>query len=306
MKETISRSRGSVIPHREVRAMTTAPNAIGAARGRRSIHRGERPGAGLSDREPDVRIVLAETYELLRLGIRTLLSDQPGFRIVAEAGGLSDALDLAHRLRPDLLLLDMALVTADRWDAIRALPAACRRLRMVTLIAPGQRQSVIDALRLGISGILYKDVSAELAIKCVRCVMAGEYWIGRETVGEVMEGWRAVADSNGYHGAQRQHGLTSRELEIVSSIMDGLTNQDIAEELSISIETVKHHLTRIFDKTGVSSRLALSHFAVQNGLAATRSVEQPAQSDVTPDEDGGRFAAAPAARRGQQTSVGLL
>lgn len=263
---------------------TCTLHAIGT-RPRRHV-RGDPP----QDRE-QIRLIVAETYALLRLGVRTLLSGEPVFRIVAETEVLAEALDLARRLRPNLLLLDMALVTADRWDAIRALPAVCRGLRIVAVVAPGHRQHVADALRLGVSGILYKNVSPELAIRCMRRVMAGEYWIGREAVGEVMDGLRAVVASgdgngNGDHTGrrpdppQRTFGLTARELDVVNLIVNGSTNQDIAEQLSISIETVKHHLTRIFDKTGVSSRLALSHFAVRNRLATIESSESTASASA--------------------------
>jgi DNA-binding NarL/FixJ family response regulator len=126
------------------------------------------------------------------------------------------------------------------------------------------RREALEILHLGARGILLKDVVAERLTTACRAVMAGRYWLNDQTVTDVVQ---AMSDPAGVQLSDPAATLTARQLEIVKAVVEGRSNKDIAEKLSISEETVKRHLTIIFDKTGMSSRLELAMFAVKHGIA---------------------------------------
>jgi DNA-binding NarL/FixJ family response regulator len=111
-----------------------------------------------------------------------------------------------------------------------------------------------------------KDSATQLLLKAIHTVMAGEYWVGRESVSNLVQYLRTLMQSSHDEARQRKFGLTPRELEIVSAVVAGYSNKEIAEYFKISEDTVKHHLSNIFDKLGVSTRLELALFAVNQAL----------------------------------------
>jgi DNA-binding NarL/FixJ family response regulator len=116
--------------------------------------------------------------------------------------------------------------------------------------------------------VVLKQAATELLLKSIRAVMAGEYWIGRESVADLIAYLRSPQPSRLAEAEKKRYGLTPRELEIVAAVVGGDTNRDIGTKLVISEDTVKRHLTNIFDKTGVSTRLELALFAIHKGLVA--------------------------------------
>jgi two-component system nitrate/nitrite response regulator NarL len=210
-----------------------------------------------------VRIIVAEKYPLVRSGLRALLSRQPDFRIVAETESLSDVVHLVRKLRPDLLLLDPALVPPADQNTVRELAQKCCGLHIVALATP-DAQHTAYALGLGTSAVLLKDASLDLVVMCVRSVMAGQYWMPRENVAALPGGRRAGFRWTGPSNVK--FGLTAREGQILTAIAAGSTNKQIAEQLSISLATVKHHLTHVFEKTSLPNRLALATFAIEHHL----------------------------------------
>jgi DNA-binding NarL/FixJ family response regulator len=213
--------------------------------------------------------------------LTTVLRGYPGLQILSDTDRMNELLPSVRQLRPDLLLLDMSLVSAAAVPALQDVRHVSPAVRIVALTYPRHREHIAEALRLGVSGVLFKDTHPDNVLKCVRCVLEGEYWMGRRAIAEILE-----------HGGEFQpggiglaehdlFGLTARELQITSLIVAGLTNQDIAEQLAVSCGTIKHHLTRIFDKTGVSSRLALSAFASRHHLVTEDPVSASRKSGPT-------------------------
>jgi two-component system nitrate/nitrite response regulator NarL len=119
---------------------------------------------------------------------------------------------------------------------------------------------------LGAHGIVMKHAATDLLIKSIRSVMAGQYWVGHESVSDMVDVLRRVTPQPSGSKARPDFGLTPREREVVGLIVAGYTNKDLAQKLSISEQTVKHHLTNIFDKLGVSNRLELVLFAIDHQL----------------------------------------
>jgi len=129
-----------------------------------------------------------------------------------------------------------------------------------------EKKQMVEALQLGARGVVLKDSATQLLLKSIHAVMAGEYWVGRDSVSNLVQYLRNLMQTTNEETKQKKFGLTPRELEIVSAVVAGYANREIAEYFKISEDTVKHHLSNIFDKLGVSTRLELALFAVNQGL----------------------------------------
>jgi DNA-binding NarL/FixJ family response regulator len=214
-------------------------------------------------------VLVADDHPIFRAGLRKLLETDPDFTVVAEVGDGRDVARVSRSLNPELLLLDVALPGISGLDVLRDLASDQTGPRTVLVTASIEPADMIVALRLGAAGILMKTAATELLFKCLRAVLAGEYWVGRDTVGSLVE---ALANLQTRSSASRGRpfGLTARELDVLALIATGASNKFIASQLCLSEETVKHHVTNIFEKTGQSSRVELALFATHCGLLAAK------------------------------------
>jgi two-component system, NarL family, nitrate/nitrite response regulator NarL len=203
-----------------------------------------------------IRILIADDHAIFRDGLRRLLATQEDFQVIAEASDGKEAIALATELQPDVLLLDLAMPRVPGMEVLRELGHKDLPLRIILLTAAIQPFAVTSALQLGARGIVLKASPPELLLKSIRSVVEGQFWVGSEPV----PGWA--------RGAQpaTDFGLTSREIEIISAIKEGNSNREIAGKLAISEETVKRHLSNIYGKLGVSSRLELAVLASEQRL----------------------------------------
>ena len=220
---------------------------------------------------PAIRILVADDHAIFRDGLRKLLEAEPGFTVVGEAADGAEAVKLAAKLKPDVLLLDLAMPRQPGLTALPELLDTCPNVRAIVLTAAIEKPQVVKALQLGARGVVLKESATQLLLKCIRAVMKGEYWVGRESVSDLVQFLQEAArDTRQKDPLRKDFGLTARELELVAAIVAGFTNRDVAEKFSISEDTVKHHLTNIFDKLGVSNRLELALFALHHHI-----VEKP-------------------------------
>ncbi len=220
-----------------------------------------------------VRILLADDHPIFRDGLRRLLEAEPGFRVVGEASDGAEAVAMAKKLKPDLLLLDLAMPKHPGLEAVRELGSSATPVRILLLTAAVEKDQIVEALQLGARGVVLKESATQLLLNSIRAVMAGQYWVGRETISNLVEYLRGLL-APPPAPKQKKFGLTPRELEIVSAVVAGYTNKDVAAHYKISEDTVKHHLSNIFDKLGVSTRLELALFAVHQDLPLV-PLEQP-------------------------------
>jgi DNA-binding NarL/FixJ family response regulator len=216
-----------------------------------------------------IRIMIADDHPLFRDGLRKLLESEPGFEVVGEASNGTEAVKLAHQLKPDILLLDVAMPETSGLEALRLLSNSAVPVRTILLTAAIDKRQIVEALQIGGRGVVLKESATQLLFKSIRSVMQGQFWVGRDSVSDLVKYVQELMPPPG-SARKKNFGLTPRELEVVSAIVAGYTNKDIAEKFSISEQTVKHHLTNIFDKLGVYNRLELAIFALDNRLVENR------------------------------------
>jgi DNA-binding NarL/FixJ family response regulator len=206
-----------------------------------------------------VRIAIADDHQILRDGVRRLLESEPGFEVVAEGVNGLDVARITRDVQPDVMLLDVAMPRMGGVEALTTIQFGTTRVILLTAaIDPSE---LLRAIQLGARGVVLKESATRLLIDGIHRVMDDKYIIGAEVANDRDHAARQVSAQQ-----TRQFELTPRELEIVAAIVDGDSNRDIADRLDISLQTVKHHLTNIFDKTGASSRLELAVFAIRHGL----------------------------------------
>ena len=211
--------------------------------------------------EPKIRVVVADDHPLFILGVRALLAEEPQIELVGEGYNGEQALEVTKRRRPDILLLDLVLPRINGLEVLHRLDALKLETRTVVVTAAIERATLRNALIRGARGVLLKHSASELLCKCIRQVMRGEYWIGRDDVGDLVASLKAPGKSDQLPG-----GLTQREIDIVAGVGRGASNKDIAWQLGLGEQTVKNHLRRIFEKLNVGNRVELALYVVENQL----------------------------------------
>lgn len=230
---------------------------------------------GLPDRSPKaIRILIADGQPIFRQGLRTVLETQPDMQVVGDTSDGAEAIGQAHEHAPDVLLLDLAILGLSALQILREVQSSAAQVRTILLAVETDTPETIEALKLGARGVMLKDCSAELLFKGIRGVMAGQYWMGREKVADLLESLTNRTSGSPNGPPENNFDLTQRELQIISAIVEGESNKGIAKQFGLSEDTVKHHLTHIFDKLGVDSRLELAIFAMHRGLLARRPPER--------------------------------
>jgi DNA-binding NarL/FixJ family response regulator len=215
----------------------------------------------MPDRPRAVRIAIADDHQIFRDGLRRLLESEPGFEIVAEAADGQQAATAVRDAAPDVLLLDVAMPRMNGVDALNA--PGVDATRVILLTAGVESRELLRAVQSGARGVILKESATRDLIEGIHRVMDGKMVIDAQVADELA----AAVRQAGSH-RERPYGLTPREVEIVDAIAAGESNREIAARLSISLQTVKHHLTSIFDKTGTSTRLELALFAIRHGIGA--------------------------------------
>lgn len=220
----------------------------------------------MSNELSPIRIVIADEHPIRREDVRRLLESEPGLRIVGEASDVLGATQLTRHVKPDILLIDLALSQRFELQAVNGAASPLPPVRIVVMVTAVEKTHLVEAFRFGAHGIVLKTSSSRVLLNSLRSVMAGQYWLESENVPVLVEALRESLSQGNGTKSPKDYGLTRREVEIMTKIAGGSSNREVGEQFSISERTVKHHLTNIFSKVGVSSRLQLALFAVNHHI----------------------------------------
>ncbi|MFE3548184.1 response regulator [Streptomyces kronopolitis] len=213
------------------------------------------------------RVLIADDQEMVRTGFRLILGTQPDLEVIGEAADGAACVELARRLRPDVCLVDVRMPKLDGLEVTRALagPGTTDPLRVVVVTTFDQDDYAYAALRNGACGFLLKDAASSLLIEAVRSAARGDALISPAVTVRLLE-----------HLAGRQpasaapHPLSERELDVVRLVAVGRTNQEICDQLYLSLGTVKTHLANVKDKLGVRNRVEIAAWAWETGRVRER------------------------------------
>jgi DNA-binding NarL/FixJ family response regulator len=209
-----------------------------------------------------IRIVLADDHPIVLDGLEQLFKLEPEFEVVSRVPTAEAAVKAVEDHQPDVLVLDLAMPGHDGVWALQELAARKASTRVVLLTAHVDEAKLLEAVRLGVAGVVLKEMAPRLLIECVRKVHAGERWLEKQSVARAMD--RMLKRESEIDRLLRL--LTPREIEIVRLASEGLRNREIAERLSITEGTVKIHLHNIYEKLGVTGRAQLILYATRQGL----------------------------------------
>ena len=223
-----------------------------------------------------IKVVIADDHPVVRVGLRNMLQSDGQMKVVAEAKDGVEALQMVRTLRPDILLLDLAMPKMPGMDALRELTSETTTTRTIVLTGLIDKRQILEALQLGARGVVLKDAVVDHLSACVRAVMQGQYWLEGRPVQNLVQVLRDLSAQTA-PPPRKTFGLTARELEVVGLITEGSTNKYIAQTFGISEETVKRHLTNIFNKLGVGNRLELALFALNHNLLPPAETSVPGQ-----------------------------
>jgi two-component system response regulator NreC len=206
-----------------------------------------------------IRILLADDHAMVRQGFRLILSSQADMEIVGEAGNGREAVEMAEKLQPDIIVMDVAMPELNGIEATRKITAGLPRTRILALSMHKDSVYVREILRAGARGYLLKDSIDSDLLSAVRAVAKGEGYLSPAVSEAVLSDYRK-------HVTAPLDLLTGREREVLQMIATGKTNKDIANDLKLSVYTVDAHRGRIMEKLNLHSTGELVRFAVRNGL----------------------------------------
>jgi DNA-binding NarL/FixJ family response regulator len=218
-----------------------------------------------------IRIILLDAHTLFRVGLRYIIESQPGMVIVGEAGSINDGVGLITSLNPDIILFELNLECQTQFDITPSLVKASGSARLILVTGLSDPQVQQRAVEDGVVGVISKTQPPETLIKAIEKVHGGEVWLERSLIANVLVRFsRSQPVVKVDPETASINSLSEREKEVVKLIGQGFKNKRISSELCISETTVRHHLTSIYDKLGVSDRLELLVYAHRYGLVTSR------------------------------------
>ena len=210
------------------------------------------------------RIVIAEDYTILREGLRALISSNPDYEVVGEAGDGHEAIQRVEKLKPHLVLMDLSMPRMNGMDAIREIRKRVPETKIVVLTIHKTEEYILATLKAGANGYVLKDATHDELMMAVANVLSGKRYISPGISEKVIEGYLEGRKSIKSHTSWDT--VTHREREILKLIAEGYRNKGIAEYLCISVKTVEKHRANLMEKLDLHNAQALTAFAIEKGL----------------------------------------
>jgi len=212
----------------------------------------------------NVRIVLADDHTILREGLRALLSADPDFEIIGEAGDGREAVRCVEKLGPDLLLMDLSMPRMSGMDAISEIKRRYPETKIIALTVHKTEEYLLSTLQAGVDGYVLKDATHEELVMAIHNVMAGKRYLSPGISEKVIEGYLDGKEDS--LAASSWQKLSQREREVLKLIAEGYKNKEIAEDLCISLKTVEKHRANLMKKLDLHNAAVLTVYAVEKGL----------------------------------------
>jgi NarL family two-component system response regulator LiaR len=207
-----------------------------------------------------VRVMIVDDHAVVREGLRNYLGMLPGIELVGEAAGGAEALAVAAKTRPAVVLMDLVMPQMDGIEATRRLHEQMPDVKVIVLTSFAEDNKLFPALRAGVVAYLLKDVGPRELADTIHAVARGEVRLGPEVTRRLVTGIAGGAER------QPEQDLTEREMEVLRCIARGRSNKEIGVDLSISEKTVKSHVGRILDKLSLADRTQAALYAVKRGI----------------------------------------
>lgn len=223
----------------------------------------------MSNNKGAIRLLIVDDYELSRNGLLFGLREDHRFEVVGQAENGEEAIDLAQKVRPDLVLMDIALPIMDGVEATQAIKAQFPKIKVIMLTSRQEEEEIFGALAAGADSYCMKDVSTERLIQVIEMVLEGGFWLDPAVAKRVLNTLRPKLPQFTKLGLSRSRyriELTEREKEVLGLLVKGKNNKDISEHLMISVHTTKAHVSSIMQKLGVNDRTEAALKALQEGL----------------------------------------
>ncbi len=217
----------------------------------------------MNKERPQTTVAVASHEPIWGYGLRCLLQAEADLKVVAEANSADELLATVAHFRPNLLVLDFEMPPSGQM-VLAQLCAAKAAARTLLLAYALESDQIAEAFRAGACGFVLKTSDTRVLLDAVRALIAGQCWAGDKPAAERTLALRGFAPASQRCPSRSDYHLTPREIEIIAAIANGCSNSDASEKLSITLRTVKHHLSNIYEKLGLSSRLELAVFAVNN------------------------------------------
>jgi len=215
---------------------------------------------------PKIRVLLVDDHLLFREGLKNILKSQADFDVIGEASDGLEAIVKASELLPDLILMDVTMPVCDGLEATQRIKAELPQVTIVILTVSEDNEKVFEAIRNGAQGYLLKSISSREMMASLRGAVRGEAAITRRLGGRILKEFRRISRQGGDIRDENMVTLTMREQEVLNLVATGETNKEIAEDLNVSIHTVKSHMRKIMAKLHLEKRQEAVLYAKREGL----------------------------------------